>query len=85
VVNEKIMPDEERKKIDPRVEHKIISEAWTDILLTLLQKVDEVLMKLIQSPGFRGNRDKLRTILRDIKAAAASLSSNEGPDGNRKN
>jgi hypothetical protein len=70
------------KKTDSRVEMKIIAEAWRDIILTQISMMEGTLMKLIQSPGFRGNRDKLRTILRDIKAAAASLSSNEGPADN---
>jgi hypothetical protein len=76
---------DENKKDDPRVDQKIIAEAWKDILLALTDQFDKVLMKLIQAPGFKGNRDKLRAILRDIKAASASLSSNEGNgDGNNK-
>jgi hypothetical protein len=83
-MNEKTMRDD-KKKLDPRVEYKIINEAWMSILLSLTDEFEKFLMMLIQNPGFKGNRDKLRTILRDIKAVAASLSSNEGPGSTRQN
>jgi hypothetical protein len=73
---------EDKKKTDPRVELKIINEAWIDILLALIQQIEGVLMKLIMSDNFRGDKDKLRSILRDVKAAAASVSTGSNGNGN---
>jgi len=73
---------EDKKKIDPRIEFKIINEAWIDILLALIQQIESVLMKLIMSENFKGDKNKLRSILRDIKAAAASVSTGSNGNGN---
>jgi hypothetical protein len=59
---------------DLRVEQKIITEAWLGMLLSLIDHFEGFLIHLITSPGFRGDRDKLRAILRNIKAAGASIS-----------